>query len=117
MAKRENDLSERTLAEKLDGTGDKYDRAHMGKLSKVKRAKRKKPSPAEQAKADPTAVMQAMYLKNINTDLHARDAKGNKLPTLHDRIRQEGVAAQYKQPAAKREAAKARHAAKRKKKQ
>lgn len=81
-----NDLSERTLAGHIDGVGDKV--KGLGKRSKTRRAKR---APKAAAPADPAAIEQ-MYLQRLSSDLHARDRKGNAIPTLAERIRKEGVA-------------------------
>jgi hypothetical protein len=113
MAKRENDLSERTLRDKVDGPADKQ--AGLGKLSKVKRSKRGKPSPQfanapkqprgrERAavQADPRQALAQQFLQTVSSDLHARDAKGRKIPTLADRIRSEGYKAQLGKKKGKR---------------
>lgn len=113
MTRNQNDLSERTLAETVEGAGDKYGASDLGKLSNVKRAPRK-PKPAAAPQVDPTEAMKAMFLANINTDLRARDGKGNPLPTLQQRVAQEGVRAQYRgKQTMKPSAAKDRNALKR----
>jgi hypothetical protein len=102
--KRENDLSERTLSEKLDGVADKQQ--GLGKLSPVIRAARKPKLPSvTRTPAAPNAALSpaARHAASLSTDLRARDKHGNPIPTLADRVRVEGYAAQIapKKPKAK----------------
>src|SRR4051794_10343316 len=100
MAKRENDLSERTLAETIDGPRDRFGAADLGKRSKVTRAKREPAEHAEAAAPSMQDALRSAFLAQINTDLHARDRKGRALPTLQERIAREGFRAQLgKKPA------------------
>ena len=112
MAKRENDLTERTLGETLDGNADRFGKQDLGKLSKVKRAVRK-PAPREAAPAiDPAAIAQAHYLQSINSDLRARDRKGQPIPSLAQRIAKEGYRAQFGKKKAVKPSGKTRKRAK-----
>ena len=103
MTKRENDLSERTLRDKVDGVGDRQ--KGMGKLSQVTRAKPLKGRarfanevvPKAEPQIDPTQMLKQSFLANLQTDLHARDkATGQRIPTLRDRVLREGYRAQLK---------------------
>lgn len=93
----DNDLSQRTL-ETIDDGAARLGVKDLGRRSKVTRARKKPPAPAI-APLDPgqvddgagKAVLMQSILTSHNTDLHARDAKGNAIPTLAERMRREGV--------------------------
>lgn len=106
MAKRENDLTERTLADKADGIGDKFGAAELGKRSKITPAKPpKKGEKAAPATRHPTLAernrppapprpatteeLARRHAASLSTNLHAKSG----YPTLAERVAAEGFAA------------------------
>lgn len=100
MMAKKNDRPQ--IDERIHGMMDRDNRADMGKPSKVTRARRapKLPPQAEANPQNDVARQLAMggraSVPWLSKDLHARDKKGNPIPTLADRARASGAAAYYR---------------------
>lgn len=84
---------ERITDELADGAGAMLGVADLGPGAKVIKPKKPPLSPAAPA-PDPDVVNASMFLHGLETDLHARDERGRRIPTLAERIASEGFAAQ-----------------------